>query len=573
MLNTFKLFFFLTMLVPFAVQSQFEIKKENLSKKDVLYWDFNKTMVQSSGSYYVDGLGQTKDKHGLWKYYDKFGDLEEERNYYRGKLNGKVMMYYSNGKPRQEGYFKVVRMDPLDPKRDTEYQDSVYREWNETGTLSKEGMYKLGQPIGIWKNFYVDGREKSYEEEKDSVNYLWSFWLPDAAHTQTVKNGTGEVVVYHSTGTVKEWYNYKNGLMDGPFEDKSIYGYVMLSGFFKEGEKDSLWKYYYYTGDIEKTSTYKNNKLNGPYNYFYDTGKLNVTGNYVNGKKEGVWKWFTKNETPDMQGSFKNDLQEGEWIYWYPTGEKSYTAYYKANLKTGHWTYLYKDGTTFKTGDFAEDLKEGRWQTWYENGTLLMDGVYSKVKEEGVWTNYWDNGKVKNATTFKHGEMNGAWLSYYPSGNKKLIGKYKNNYKVGKWTDYYENGMPKDIFSYKVTTVKSQMDYGVMKGREETESVKHGHSESYSSKDFKKTEEGNYKNGQKDGEWIDYYPGGKVPAIITHYKNGELDGTMKQFDRMGKLTSEINYAKGLKDGPCIIYDEKGKVISKKMFSKGGELRQ
>lgn len=572
MLNVFKILFFAVSLVPFSGLSQYSVKKENLTKKDVVYWDFNKTKVQASGSYYTDKLGESKDKHGLWKYYDKYGALEEERNYYRGKLMGKVMMYYPNGKPKQEGYFTIVQVDKTDDKKDIVWQDSVYREWNESGTLSKEGMYAKGQPSGIWKNYYFDGREKSYEEEKDSVNYVWSFWLPDEKHTQTVKDGNGEVTLYHSTGTIKEWYNYKNGLQDGPFEERSIYGYNTLSGSFKEGEKDGEWNYYYYTGDLEKTSTYKNGKLNGPYNYYYDKGQLNVTGNYVNGKKEGMWKWFTNTGTPDMQGTFVNDLQDGEWVYWYGTGEKSYTAHYTAGLKSGHWEYFYKNGSKFKTGDFLNDLKEGKWQTWYEDGTLLMDGLYSKGKEEGLWLNYWDNGTLKNSVTFKHGEMHGDWKSFYPDGHPKLTGKYKQNFKTGKWTDYYDNGMPKDVIGYKVVIKKSQVEYGAMKDYKVKESVKHGHAISYSSKDYKKTEEGNYNKGHKEGEWMAFYPGGKIVAVLTTYDKGQLDGIMKQYDRMGKVTSEINYAKGLKDGSCIIYDENGKVISKKTFANGAEVR-
>jgi antitoxin component YwqK of YwqJK toxin-antitoxin module len=557
MLKYFKI---LVIIFPFFTFAQNLIKQENLSKKDIIYWDFNKTKVQATGSYYVDFLGGGKDKHGKWMYYDKFGVLEEERNYYRGKLHGKVAMFFSNGKPKQEGYFKMDK------------QDSIYREWNETGLLAKEGLYNLDRPKGIWKNYYLDGREKSYEEEIDSITYIRAFWLPDPKHTQTIIDGTGEMTVFYTTGAVKEWYNYKNGRPDGLFEERSVYGYNVLTGAFKEGEKEGEWKYYYYTGSIEKTSFYKNGVLNGPYNYYYDKGQLNVSGNYLDGKKDGLWKWYTNTGSPDMQGSFLKDLQEGEWVYWYPTGEKSYTAHYSKGLKTGHWVYLNKDGSTFKVGDFVNDLKEGKWQTWYEDGTLLMDGTYSKGKEEGIWLNYWDNGKLKNSVAFKHGEMHGVWKSFSITGHPKLTGKYKKNYKVGEWTSYYENGSPKDIISYKVKEVKSEMNYGLMKGHKVRESVQHGRSVSFSSKDFKKTEEGNYKDGKKDGEWFDYYPGGKIPAVFTTYKNGELNGPMRQYSRMGKINSEINYSNGVKHGKFIIYGENGKIINQKNFVNGIEER-
>jgi antitoxin component YwqK of YwqJK toxin-antitoxin module len=128
------------------------------------------------------------------------------------------------------------------------------------------------------------------------------------------------------------------------------------------------------------------------------------------------------------------------------------------------------------------------------------------------------------------------------------------------------------VVTYKVVKEKSKVKYGFMKGREIKESVKDGHSASYSAKDFRKTEEGDFKNGNKDGEWIAYYPGGKMAAIVTNYKEGELDGPMKQYDRRGKITSEINYKGGIKHGKFIVYNENGKVTIEKTFANGMEVK-
>ncbi len=565
MFSYFKILF---ILFPFLVNSQ--IKRENLSQKDFTYWDFKKTLILSSGSYYVDKLGLTKDKHGEWIYYDKSGNVVEKSQYYRGVLDGKVIMYYSNGKLKQEGYFKKKLKEGVNTY--ISYQDSIYREWYETGTLEEEGMFKNDRKVGIWKYYYLNGQIKSHEEEIDSLVYIRNFWTCDSAHTQTITNGTGEMLTFHTTSALKELYNYKNGLPDGPFEDHSIYGYITLKGFFKEGKKDGEWNYYYYTGDLEKTSTYSKDVLNGPYKYYYDKNRLNVTGTYYDGKKSGVWKWYTNTNTLDMQGTFVNDLQDGEWSYFYPTGEKSYIAYYTKGLKSGSWMYWYKDGSTFKKGDFLNDEKNGRWQTWYEDGTLLMDGVYAEGKEEGEWLNYWDNGKLKNSVVFKAGLMNGEWKSFFPTGHLKMTGFYKSNFKSGKWINYYDNGLPKDMVTYKVMDVESKVEYGIMKERKVKESVLNGYSVSYSNKDYKMTEEGKYKNGQKDGEWKEYYPGGTVTAFVLNYQLGELHGPMREYSRTGEVKSETNYSKGNKHGSFKVYNESGKIIVEKTFDQGEEVK-
>ena len=116
-----KILGFILLLLPTYLFGQQTINKENLSKPEFTYWDFNKQRIQSVGSYYKDQLGVNNDKHGTWKYYDKFGKLEEERTFFRGKLNGKVILYFPNGKMRQEGYFKL----------DKQYESTCMRIWEK----------------------------------------------------------------------------------------------------------------------------------------------------------------------------------------------------------------------------------------------------------------------------------------------------------------------------------------------------------------------------------------------------------------------------------------------------------
>jgi len=75
----------------------------------------------------------------------------------------------------------------------------------------------------------------------------------------------------------------------------------------------------------------------------------------------------------------------------------------------------------------------------------------------------------------------------------------------------------------------------------------------------------------KHGVWIDYYPGGIIPTVISSYKKGKLHGTMKQFGKRGNLHFETNYKNGLKHGWLIIYDNRGKESVRKLFKKGIEL--
>lgn len=552
-----KIILLLSMFFPLFISAQFcEIDKENLSKKVNFYYDKNRIKLESSGYYYTDELGETTMKHGRWRYFDRAGILEEERYYVKDMLCGPAVVFYPNKRKQSEGHFVYNK------------QDSTYTEWWENGKVKVQGEYNLDLPVGKWTYYYLDGRLKSVEEVVDSTTFVYEFYLPDSAHTQTIFEGDGELIVSYQTGSLKEYYEYKDGLKHGKFEEYSIYGYPTLTGEFDQGKKSGEWMYAYYTGDKEKIVHFKDDKLHGAYENFYDNGKTKVEGEYNMGLKTGVWTWYTNEGKVDMTGAFLEDQQHGDWTYYFPEGGVSYKAQFKEGLKDGEWKYNYKNGKRYRIGNYQSDKKEGLWETWYENEVLLMSGSYKEGKEEGKWENYWENGELKNVSTFTAGKLNGEWKSYHQSGRLSLKGEYTDDYKTGEWIAYFENGMPKDVKHYKLFKEKSKINYGIMKNHERVDSKLDGKFIAYSDKDFKVIEEGSYKKGEKHGEWLAYHPGGKLVAVRSQYKEGQLHGNLEQYDKRGRIISSVEYKNGLRDGFFRSYDKRGKVVAEKEFKKG-----
>ena len=545
---------YLVLLIFFSlkVQSQ-KVLEENLTEKDVFYWDASKKKIQSKGAYYKDFYNTTIEKHGQWLYYSEDGSLEEERNYYRDFLHGKTELYYPNKQKKEEGYFNF----------DT--QDSIYRKWNENGILLIEGI-----PSGEWKEFYDDGTPKSITLYEDTLEKLISFWIPDSVHSQTVIKGTGTKYTIYNTGALKEWVNYKDSIKHGPSIDWSISGVALVEAHYKYGILDSNWTQRYSSGQLQKTCNYSNGILDGAYATYYENGDPNTEGSYALGKKNGFWRWYTENGTVDMEGTFENDLQHGDWKYFFETGQLSYNAHFDNGMRSGFWEYFYRGGEKYREGNYFNDLKDGLWTTYYEDGTTLMLGSYLEGLEEGVWVNNWENGNVKNQSSFKKGQLNGPWYSYFEDGNLHLYGEYKKNLKTGQWVDYFENGNPKDIVTYKIFRKKSKMR--IIGEMVEYQSLKHGRSISFSEKDLEKTEEGNYKKGEKDGPWIAYHPGGYTPAVITEYKSGILEGSMRTFDRKGRIVQLAEYKDGVRHGKFVIYDRNEDVLYEKKFAFGYEVK-
>ena len=552
----------LFLLVIFGLTPVFgqKVLKENLGPKVRLYWDANNKHLQATGSYFTsEATPNTTEKHGKWTFYTYDGIMEEESNYYRARLLGKRVFYYPNKKIKEESYFKF------------NVPDSLFLQWNENGKLITKGQFELGSPIGEWSYFYPDGREKSIEKVVVDTVYLMANWEEDSAHKQTIINGNGVIEERYVSGGIKAKYTFKNGLKNGDFEERTANGVLSVAGAFNQGKKDGIWEFYEYRGILEKMVTYKADSLDGAYLVLAVSGDTITSGNYILGKKDGFWIWNTPERTIEMTGFFKQDLQDSIWHYYFSSGELSYIAHYKNGLRTGEWNYYYQNGSSYRKGNYANDLREGNWQTWYEDGVLLMNGNYQQGKEEGLWYNYWENGSLKNKAEFKKGNLNGTWLSYTPESVLSSSGKYKNGFKVGVWYDYYNNGRLKEKAHYKIFTEKNRTNDMAIMGLKETVSDYNGKFEAYSQRDFQLKSQGKYYKGLKHGKWIDYYPGGVVPTIISEYQHGQLHGVFQQRDPRGRLVYEIHYKNGLKHGPFLVFGENGNIVSEKEFRYGRQV--
>lgn len=537
-----------------------KVLKENLGPKVRLYWDAGNKRLQAIGSYFTSSATpKTTEKHGKWTFYTYDGLLEEESNYYRNRLLGKRVFYYPNKQIKEESYFKF------------NVPDSLFFLWNENGKLMTKGQFELGSPVGEWHYYFDDGREKSIEKVVNDTVYLMSSWEQDTSHLQTVYEGNGVIEERYVNGVVKASYTFRNGLKNGVFEERTANGVLSVGGSFKDGKKNGAWEFYEYQGILEKRITYKADSLDGAYLVLSISGDTITSGNYQLGKKDGFWTWKTPEKNVEMCGFFQQDLQDSIWHYYFSSGEISYIAHFNKGKRTGEWNYYYQNGASYRKGNYLNDQREENWQTWYEDGVLLMNGNYQNGKEEGTWYNYWENGALKNKVEFKHGLMNGDWVSYTPESVLTNAGNYKKGHKVGAWSTYYNNGRLKEKVHYKIFTEKNVTSDMAIMGLKETVSDFHGKFEAYSQKDFQLKCEGTYRKGMKHGKWIDYYPGGVVPTIVSEYRFGKLDGIFEQRDPRGRLVYEIHYKNGLKHGSFLIFGENGSIVSQKEFRYGKQL--
>ncbi|MFT7613510.1 MAG: antitoxin component YwqK of YwqJK toxin-antitoxin module [Parvicellaceae bacterium] len=534
------------------------------ANKIITYWDFDSTIVRSVGYVNNKGWNDIGAKQGRWTFYYENGNKEEVANYDRGYLNGRVSRYYENGKVQQDGWFKW------------DIQDSLYKSFFPDGTPAEKGAFKDGEEIGKWSIWYKPSKQfpKTQKQEefeiKDSTKFLWNYWKNDGS--KMIDNGNGEMLTFHSWGTVKERTTYANGLMTGPYEKFNPAGKPRIVGAHLNGAKEGAWKFYLVDGEsLDREAMFKHDTLHGAYKAYFGDGNILRSGTWDMGKKTGHWIWGLNDGkgSKDMEGDFAEDLQHGLWIYYYKNGDVYYKGDYKAGMKNGTWDYFYKGARKWKTGTYTDDIKEGMWTTWFESGEMLQEGGYKAGKEEGPWSSWYENGIDKDQGTYKEGKMNGSWKGWYPNSKMNYEGFYERDMKTSAWKYYFDDGNLRDEGSWKISKKQSQMEKIIVEAtRYREQSHKSGLWKSYSQIDGKITAEGPYKLGKKEGVWRHYYPGGVIVAYQNTFKNSQLNGKTTQFSRRGKPLSETSFKNNKKHGNMIIYGRGQKVIYHVVYKNG-----
>lgn len=135
-----------------------------------------------------------------------------------------------------------------------------------------------------------------------------------------------------------------------------------------------------------------------------------------------------------------------------------------------------------------------------QGGLKSADGYYLNNKRHGAWTEYQTNGLVKSVTTYFEGQKEGLCMEME---NGQMTKRF-----------YYHSGLRHgDYKEFKSTSLKEERNY--VNGKIE------GTVRIYYDYNSKLMEEGNYKNGVRDGVSKWYDQDGKL-SIEYEYKNGEL---------------------------------------------------
>ncbi len=356
----------------------------------------------------------------------------------------------------------------------------------------------------------------------------------------------GRFITQFPDGSTQITGSYKDGVLDGAWERRSIAGGIAESGVYVAGQKDGHWRaanaagaiigdYEMHAGTgVEKqwlpdgtlyserplkagapngtekiyedgtpivSTQWKDGKLDGPH-AVGSKASLRIDETFANGIRRGgrqIWQFWLEilDENFDRWGH-----RDGDYTIWRSKKVMRVHGTYTHGKRDGLWTWNDRDNNKEREGNYIEGKKDGPWTEWYEN-KIVFTGSYTQGKPDGEFIFYNKNQNELGRFEIKDGT--GTMLTFWP--NKKVASK--QHYYQGVVDGLYQEYTPRN----------------------------------------KLVVEGRYRDERKHGLWREWTPEG-VPTLEQTWKKGKLDGAVKKYVD-GKLAMQTTYKDGKVEGPYV----------------------
>jgi antitoxin component YwqK of YwqJK toxin-antitoxin module len=543
------------------------------------------------------------DKTGSWKYYFPTGKIKRTENLKAGKRHGQRIDYYKNG-----------HVEDIE-------------NWTADELLARDHYSYRG--LLEYKSRHVFG--KTYE---------FSYFYPDSSLMRVVKRTKdafedGSYTILYPSGKLWKQYSYKNNKLQGPYKEYYENGTLSEAFEYVADEVDGVCKNYYADGSLKSvrnysagksngvfeeydeqgvlslSQQYKNNQLEG-WTRYYDAGREYGAVNYVKGKAIAA-RFFDKDGKVLSDTSDKNGLKqlqiyneagvlirtlpfndagkvEGTALYYTPWGTLLEERPFRDGKREGVSIVYQKNGWRSHERTYKDDVSEGYYRAYHSNGALASEGWIKDNTAAGTWHQYYPDSTLSRSYYLLDDEFNGPETNYESDGQPD-------------YTNYYDYGMIVGLSQYDTSGKlfheqlfeKGEGRYCLLGPKRDTifsVNLVHGwfHGAYHRYGAGRLLEQGNYKDGKKDGVVTRFHPNGHIRYKGNYvagkrtgtwmfyredgeletesvYEDGELNGTEK-FYAGNQLRYQTEFKEGGKHGTMKIFGEEGKLAAVLYYHQG-----
>jgi antitoxin component YwqK of YwqJK toxin-antitoxin module len=285
---------------------------------------------------------------------------------------------------------------------------------------------------------------------------------------------------------------------------------MRIYGRQKNGEIRSCITSYHPNGQVKQYLEATNNRACGTYREWYPNGTLKIETCIIGGvadintQAEQSWLFDGINTAWDENGKLIAEIR-----------------YCKGELQ-GDSLYYHPNGQIWKISSYDKNRPQGTFKIFLENGELFQTLTYQEGEKEGIAERYWDPSHLAYRESYKKGLlMVGHYYNYDGSSISAIEGGSGYRAIFGKQTlqelQQYQNGIQE----------------GCVKVYDEEKNLISLYS---------------IKEGEKEGEEIDYFPFSSQPKLLLTWHRGILQGPVKTWYENGQLESQREMSENQKQG-------------------------
>ena len=109
---------------------------------------------------------------------------------------------------------------------------------------------------------------------------------------------------------------------------------------------------------------------------------------------EYVVTYFDKTEIKESEGQLKNGQSDGRWKYYNRKGVITKEIDYHSGVVSGRMAYYYDNGNLQSEGYVYQNKAQGEYHEYNRDGSLKVSGRYLNSNKDSIWNYYNINGTL-----------------------------------------------------------------------------------------------------------------------------------------------------------------------------------
>jgi antitoxin component YwqK of YwqJK toxin-antitoxin module len=320
----------------FIYSEEFINRYNSANKRSGIWKDLHPNGVVREEGNWTNGL-----RNGVFKFFNKKGELERIENYENGEL------VVNDG-----GQYAMI---------------DIRKEYYEDGRVKLEGSYRNDKKHGTFREYDRNGNQINaylYENEIKTGEGM----------IDSIGRRQGPWKLFYPDGIVRAAGNYIDGKKDGPWQFYFNNSKIEQKGSYKDDLPIGNWQWFHASGGMHRDEYYRKGKEDGHAIEYDSIGTVINEGDFVDGLKTGKWKLSVNDHIEE--GEYLDGERNGLWVWYYDNGQKAFEGEYQVGTPVEKHKYWYRNGNVRMRGKYEGGELSGRWEYFDEIGTLELTIEY-----------------------------------------------------------------------------------------------------------------------------------------------------------------------------------------------------